>query len=92
MLKCSENTKNQIKKEGSGSYIWNELESSKSSSTNSIIEFVIVNERVERIEQVLRQSLGEAEIIEHFQTFVRFKTGMNVSVGKMFNLLESRKN
>jgi hypothetical protein len=39
------------------------------------------------IEKTLKDSLGGIEIIEHLQTFVRFKTGTNVSVGKMFNLL-----
>jgi ATP-binding cassette subfamily A (ABC1) protein 3 len=39
----------------------------------------------------LKQALSEADIIEHFQTFVRFKTGNAVSVGKMFSLLESKK-
>lgn len=39
----------------------------------------------------MRESLGEAEIIEHFQTFARFKTGSTASVGKMFELLEARK-
>ena len=39
----------------------------------------------------LRKEIGEAEIIEQLQTYVRFKIGEKASVGNMFDKMEENK-
>ena len=43
------------------------------------------------IEKTLREAFGELEVIEHFQSYVRFKTGSNAHVGRLFEILEAKK-
>lgn len=62
-LKASDKTRTEISKTGTGSYIWAELEAGKKCSVNNILEFHLVQTRVENIEKTLKQALGEVEII-----------------------------
>jgi hypothetical protein len=39
----------------------------------------------------MTQKFGESEVIENFQTFIRFKVKATMSVGKMFQVLETEK-
>lgn len=51
----------------------------------------MVQERVYGIEEALRKEVGEIEVLEHFQTYVRFKTQDKLPVGRLFELLEAKK-
>jgi len=41
--------------------------------------------------EFLNQELGQVKVIEHFHSFYRFKAQPNISIGKMFDLLEENK-
>jgi len=41
--------------------------------------------------EFLNQQLGQVKVIEHFHSFYKFKTQPNISIGKMFDLLEENK-
>ena len=40
----------------------------------------------------MQKNFGETKIIEHFQTFFRFKLQADVSIGKMFTNFEENVN
>lgn len=56
-------------------------------SVNSVIEYNLIEERVLNISESLKKTFGQTDILEHFQTYVRFKTGDNIIVGKLFEYL-----
>ena len=40
-----------------------------------------------KINQWINSNIGESEVLENYQTYVRYKTKSKVSIGKMFGLL-----
>ena len=56
-----------------------------------MVEFILLNEKTKRINQWMEAKFGGCEVIENFQTFIRFKVKAEMSVGKMFEALESEK-
>ena len=50
-----------------------------------------MQEKVDNIQKNLQKALGDISIIENFQTYVRFKTMEKIQIGKMFGLLEEKK-
>lgn len=53
-----------------------------------LIEYVIVEEYGENIMHFLETEFGTFSILEHFQSFYRFKLNSSVSIGKLFGDFE----
>jgi len=83
--------KKEINEEGSGSAIYSELKKG-STSANLLIEWVLVEKSGQKLKEFLQQNFGEMVVLEHFQSFYRFKTTNNITVGNFFGLLEANKN
>jgi hypothetical protein len=62
-LQASETTRRQISKDGAGSYIWNDLSTNNRCSINEIIEFYMIQARMERVQYMLDNALQGIEII-----------------------------
>lgn len=43
------------------------------------------------VKEWMEKKFGACEVIEAFQTFIRFKVNVQMSVGKMFQMLETDK-
>ena len=80
--------RDEISVKGSGNYIYNQLMSAKKIETFQIVEFLLLNQKTQFIKQWMETKFGGCEVIENFQTFIRFKVKDNMSVGKMFEALE----
>lgn len=53
-----------------------------------LLEYVIVEEYGEKIMHFLENDFGSFNVIEHFQSFYRFKLNSSVSVGNLFGSFE----
>lgn len=53
-----------------------------------LIEYVVVEEYGENIMHFLETEFGTFSILEHFQSFYRFKLNSSVSIGKLFGDFE----
>jgi len=82
--------KQEISAEGSGSAIYNELAKSKTSA-KLVAEWILMETDGIKLKTFLRQNFGEMSIVEHFQSFFRFKTESKMVIGKFFGLLEDKK-
>ena len=64
-------------------------------SVFALVEFIMVQERATAVTQWMESTIGETEIIEHFQTFIRYKVSAGkkdiLPVGKIFGALENNK-
>ena len=56
-----------------------------------VIEFILLLRKINKIKSWMTKKFGESEVIENFQTFIRFKVKASMSVGKMFQVLETEK-
>ena len=64
--------------------MWNDLKTGKMITVASVIEFNETEERIKNILEALKKKIGTTEILEKLQTYIRFKTGSEVSIGLMF--------
>lgn len=53
-----------------------------------LLEYIIVEEYGENIMQFLKMNLGTFSVLEHFQSFYRFKLNSTVSIGYLFGGFE----
>jgi ATP-binding cassette subfamily A (ABC1) protein 3 len=90
-LKVEPATQAEISAKGSGNYIHNQITSTKKIETFQIVEYLLLVNKVKLIKQFMEMKFGGCEVIESFQTFIRFKVKANLSVGKMFEVLETEK-
>jgi ATP-binding cassette subfamily A (ABC1) protein 3 len=90
-LKVEPATQAEISAKGSGNYIHNQITSTKKIETFQIVEYLLLVNKVKVIKQFMEMKFGGCEVIESFQTFIRFKVKANLSVGKMFEVLETEK-
>ena len=90
-LKVEQSVQAEISPKGSGNYIYNQLASAKKIETFQIIEYILLVNKIRIIKQFMENRFGGCEVIESFQTFIRFKVKATLSVGKMFEVLESEK-
>ena len=90
-LKVEPATQAEISAKGSGNYIHNQITSTKKIETFQIVEYLLLVNKVKVIKQFMEMKFGGCEVIESFQTFIRFKVKANLSVGKMFEVLETDK-
>jgi ATP-binding cassette subfamily A (ABC1) protein 3 len=90
-LKVEPAVQAEISPKGSGNYIYNQLASAKKIETFQIIEYILLVNKIRIIKQFMESRFGGCEVIESFQTFIRFKVKATLSVGKMFEVLESEK-
>ena len=56
-----------------------------------LAEWIAIEKRGLTIEDALRSEFSQAHIVEHFETFFRFRIDVNVSIGKVFGYLERNK-
>ena len=90
-LKMKGEIEQEISDDKNGNYLWKDLKEGRKITLSSLIEFQETEERVRAIQAALQVKLGEIEVIEQVQTYVRFKTGGNASVGALFEFLEGKK-
>jgi ABC-type multidrug transport system ATPase subunit len=90
-LKVEQSVQAEISPKGSGNYIYNQLASAKKIETFQIIEYLLLVNKIRIIKQFMESKFGGCEVIESFQTFIRFKVKATMSVGKMFEVLETEK-
>lgn len=57
-------------------------------SIELLLEFIVVEEFGDKITEFIKKNLGDFSIIEHFQSFYRFKIESNISIGKLFGFFE----
>jgi len=86
----AENLKKEIREDGVGSAIYSELKKGKL-STDLLVEWIFIEKCGEQLQNFFRQSFGEINIIEHFQSFYRFRASNNITIGNFFGLLERNK-
>lgn len=86
-LKIEQAIQAEISPKGSGNYIYNQLASTKKIETFQIVEYLLLVEKIKVIKQFMESRFGGCEVIEGFQTFIRFKVKAVLSVGKMFEVL-----
>jgi hypothetical protein len=86
-LKVEQAVQAQISAKGSGNYIYNQLSSMKKIETFQIVEYLLLGDKIKLIKQFMETRFGGCEVIESFQTFIRFKVKASLSVGKMFEVL-----
>ncbi len=63
----------------------------KKIETFQIVEYLLLVEKIKMIKQFMESRFGGCEVIESFQTFIRFKVKATMSVGRMFEALETEK-
>lgn len=76
---------------GYGSHIYNDLRKPNGLAIETLAEFILVENQGFKVMQFIGSELGSFEIIEHFQTFYRFRLTVQITVGKLFNSFEQHK-
>jgi len=82
--------KAEIHHNGSGSAIHNELIKGHVSA-KQFVEWILMETDGIKLKEYLRQNFGSMTLIEHFQSFFRFKTEAKIVIGKFFGSLEDKK-
>jgi len=82
--------KQEITADGSGSAIFSELAKS-TAPARLVAEWIIMESDGIKLKTFLKQNFGEMTIIEHFQSFFRFRTESKIVVGSFFGALEDKK-
>ena len=90
-LQLAEAHVREIKPDGIGSQLYQQLINPQGMLLSHLIEYVLVEEQGQAIKDFIGSKLGEYLVIEHFQTFYRFKIKTQVSVGKVFGIFEKSK-
>jgi len=83
--------KKEIKGEGTGSAIYYDLQKKKKISARLLIEWIMIEKCGLNLQNFFRENFGEISIIEHFESFYRFKAPNQMTVGNFFGLLENNK-
>ncbi len=60
------------------------MEAHKKIEASQVVEFLLIEQHLEKIEEWMKKKVGDFEIIENYQTFIRFKVKSSVSVGDIF--------
>ncbi|CAD8078681.1 unnamed protein product [Paramecium primaurelia] len=81
----------EINMRGSGSHIYNDLRKPNGLAIETLAEFIIVEGMGRVLMDFIMKSYGQFEIIEHFQTFYRFRLIGQVTVGGLFDGFEKNK-
>ena len=92
LLNCMQ-LKDEIKKGGFGASIWQELQTDKSVSAYTFVEWCITEGFGERIYDWLSQNFKQVVIIEHYLTFYKFKVEkeQGQSLGYLFGVIEDNR-
>jgi len=86
----AEHLRKEVKEEGAGSVIFSELKKGKI-STRLLVEWIMIEKSGEKLKEFFRQAFGQISVIEHFQSFYRFKASNQITIGSFFGLLEKNK-
>ncbi|CAK63379.1 unnamed protein product (macronuclear) [Paramecium tetraurelia] len=81
----------EITMKGSGSHIYNDLRKPNLLAIETLAEYIIVEKMGDLLQKFIQQSFGQFEIIEHFQTFYRFRLLGQITVSKLFEGFEQNK-
>ncbi|CAD8172616.1 unnamed protein product [Paramecium pentaurelia] len=87
----SSHLEQQITMKGSGSHIYNDIRKPNRLAVETLAEYVIVEKMGDLLQKFIQQSFGQFEIIEHFQTFYRFRLLGQITVSKLFEGFEQNK-
>jgi len=82
--------KQELTTEGSGSAVFSELVKG-TTSAKLVAEWIIMESDGIKLKTFLKQNFGEMTIIEHFQSFFRFRTESKIVIGQFFGALEDKK-
>lgn len=83
-LKC-------ISPNGSANHIHKQIENKGGIAAKILLEFVYVQIEGKNILTFLEENFGQLTILEHFQSFFRFKVESQVLLSKMFGVIEKNK-
>lgn len=75
---------------GSGSVIYLMMKK-QTVPIEMIASWILIERQGLAIKSILSENFTEIQTLEHFQTFYRFKVSSNISLGKVFGLLEESK-
>jgi len=82
----------EISEEGTGSAIYSEMKNSDGKISSSLlVDWIMIEKYGEQLMGFFEENFGEVNIIEHFQSFYRFKASNNITIGNFFGLLEKHK-
>jgi ATP-binding cassette subfamily A (ABC1) protein 3 len=76
---------------GPGNYLLLKLKEQKRVSLLSLAEFICVEETGRQVHKFISEKLGGVEVLEHFQTFYRFKLKTGIPIGRIFGLFQENK-
>jgi len=82
--------KAEINPNGSGSAIHAELQKGQVSA-KQLVEWILMETDGFKLKEFLRQNFGNLAVIEHFQSFFRFKSESRIVIGKFFGCMEDKK-
>ena len=80
--------KGEVRGGGYGAHIWKDIDNPNGIAVEVLLEFINVEKEGMKLLEFLRGKFGETKILEHFQTFFRFKLQADVSIGKLFSAFE----
>jgi len=86
-----EHLENEIKADGSGSSFHAILNSHHKVEVNHLIDWILIEQRGQRLKEFLIANFGNVIEIEHFHSFFRYRINSNESLGNVFGLLEENK-
>jgi len=80
----------EIDPHGSGSAVYNKLTKGQVPA-NMLVEWILMETDGIKLKAFLKKNFGDMTVIEHFQSFFRFKTESKIVIGKFFGSLEENK-
>jgi len=81
----------QISEKGSGSAIYKELQEKTKVEIQMVAEWVLIEKSGKHLDDTLKADFNDVNLIEHFQSFYRYRIVSNISIGKIFGSLEEKK-
>jgi len=81
----------EIRPNGNGAAIQLSLNKNNECQVDSLAEYVFLESRGVKLQKFLKEQFGLCSVIEHFQSFYKFKVHDNHKLSKMFGIIEQQK-
>jgi len=81
----------ELSETGSGSAIFLELKKKGKIPVDMVVEWVLIEKNGLEIEGLITSKFTEVKLIEHFQSFYRYKISSDISIGQVFGIFEENK-
>eukprot|EP01016_Furgasonia_blochmanni_P012263 TRINITY_DN1589_c0_g2_i3.p1 TRINITY_DN1589_c0_g2~~TRINITY_DN1589_c0_g2_i3.p1 ORF type:complete len:214 (-),score=51.15 TRINITY_DN1589_c0_g2_i3:258-821(-) len=82
---------NQISEAGWGATIFYEIKGKGFAHASAVAELVILETRGKALFEFLKREFPDVEMIEHFQSFFRYKISQGAVLSRIFSVLEDHK-